>query len=141
MLILQIFQHFNIYFSFESFFFTKLKDNSFVYYDFYDLHVVETVKIFSKIFLQEIKILEMECIEGSTEIWVCLCSLEVLRVCKGSSLHTAALCSFLREKLLHLGRLCGLMPGRTPTSPQLHLVVYIILQELHIIFNIYITHR
>ena len=138
MLILQIFPNFCIYFSYFS---TMFKDNSFVYYDFYDLHVIETVKMFLKIFLQEIKILEMECIEGSTEIWVCLCSLEVLRVCKGSSLHTAALCSFLREKLLHLGRLCGLMPGRTPTSPQLHLVVYIIYQELFIMFNIYTTQR
>jgi len=73
--------------------------------------------------LQEVCILELDCTQGSKEIWVALCSLEVLRVSKGINLHTAALWSFLRETLLSLGKLCGLMPGTSPSSSQLHLVV------------------
>ena len=34
--------------------------------------------------LQELNIMEMECTEGSKEIWVCLCALEVLNNTKVS---------------------------------------------------------
>ena len=38
-------------------------------------------------------------------------------------LHTADLWAYAKQKLLHLGELCGLLPGLTPTSEQLHLMV------------------
>merc|ERR1719392_283381 len=39
------------------------------------------------------------------------------------TVHTASLWSLAREKLLKLGHLCGLMPGQSPSSDQLHTVI------------------
>ena len=37
--------------------------------------------------LQELTIMEVECIQGSKEIWVCLCALEVLNNTKVSKVY------------------------------------------------------
>ncbi|XP_018396820.1 PREDICTED: trafficking protein particle complex subunit 10 [Cyphomyrmex costatus] len=89
--------------------------------------------------LSELRILEVQKPEGSTECWSFLCALEVLQACQLStnnidnnqqldlcSLHTASLWALARDKLGSLGKLCGLMPGNEPTSEQLHTVVYLI---------------
>ena len=63
--------------------------------------------------------------------WVLLACLEVVQTCErissedpGLTLHTAALWSLAREKLLRLGWVCGLMPGVAgPSSDQLHTVI------------------
>ena len=81
---------------------------------------------------QELEILEVsEIVEGSLDSWVLLACLEVVQTCErissedpGLTLHTAALWSLAREKLLRLGWVCGLMPGGAgPSSDQLHTVI------------------
>jgi len=81
--------------------------------------------------LQELDILETERgLPGSASCWVLLTCLEVTGACAAHTeagekcnLYTADLWSYAKEKLHHLGSLCGLLPGRTPSSEQLHLMV------------------
>ena len=86
---------------------------------------------------QELEILEVkEAVEGSLDSWVMLACLEVVQTCDKQvavevtspaggqlTVHTASLWSLAREKLLKLGHLCGLMPGQSPSSDQLHTVI------------------
>jgi len=87
--------------------------------------------------IQELDILEVEeVVEGSKDSWVLLACLEVVQSCEANlaegggtqgvlTTHTAGLWSAAREKLLSLGKLCGLMPNQAPTSDQLHRVISI----------------
>ena len=91
-------------------------------------------------------ILEVEeVVEGSKDSWVLLACLEVVQSCEANladgggtqgvlTTHTAGLWSAAREKLLSLGKLCGLMPNQAPTSDQLYRVISITggLQETEI---------
>ena len=90
---------------------------------------------------QELEILEVkELVSGSLDSWVVLACLEVVATCPqntggeeaasaaagaGLRVATAALWALAREKLLALGRVCGLMPGEAPSSEQLHTVISI----------------
>ncbi|XP_034946157.1 trafficking protein particle complex subunit 10 isoform X2 [Chelonus insularis] len=88
--------------------------------------------------LSEFRILDIQTPYGSLECWAILCVMEVLDVCQFEyskmdssqhldlcSLYTAGLWSLATDKLEKLGIFCGLMPGNTPTSEQLHTVVYL----------------
>lgn len=83
---------------------------------------------------RELLLLEISAPPGAVACWLFLASLEVLHTCnrhnqadqvEAYSLHTACLWAYASQKLRSLGDLCGLMPGRTPTSDQLHAVVYL----------------
>lgn len=82
--------------------------------------------------LNELKILELNCPEGSIPCWIFLCCLEVVQMCQkyaetvhvdACSYYTASLLEECSDKLHYLGELCGLMPGYEQTSEQLHMVV------------------
>lgn len=82
--------------------------------------------------LREINALKIETLEGSLACWEFVCALEVLRICddvsESEEIHkcfqyTAPIWNLAKDKLYELGKLCGLLPGCTPTSKQLHTVV------------------
>nr|XP_023019434.1 trafficking protein particle complex subunit 10 [Leptinotarsa decemlineata] len=81
---------------------------------------------------RELVILDITGPPGAFSSWLFLAAMEVLETCdknnhadevKEYSLHTAALWEYASHKIRGLGELCGLMPGGTPTSAQLHIVV------------------
>ncbi|KAJ8891446.1 hypothetical protein PR048_003974 [Dryococelus australis] len=81
--------------------------------------------------VKELGILEIAVPSGAIACWIFLCCLEVLNNCSASSevsleacaQHTAPLWAYARDKLQELGELCGLLPGLSPSSEQLHTVV------------------
>ncbi|CAH1163565.1 unnamed protein product [Phaedon cochleariae] len=81
---------------------------------------------------RELVILEISAPAGTVSCWLFLAAMEVLETCERFnhadeveeySLHTAALWEYASQKVKDLGKLCGLMPGGSPTSEQLHIVV------------------
>ncbi|XP_045483784.1 trafficking protein particle complex subunit 10 [Harmonia axyridis] len=81
---------------------------------------------------RELSILEIPSPPGALDCWLFLASMEVLQTCdkfnhagevEAYSKHTASLWAYASQKLKSLGELCGLLPGSTPTSEQLHIVV------------------
>ncbi|CAH2005901.1 unnamed protein product [Acanthoscelides obtectus] len=81
---------------------------------------------------REMSILEVSSPEGALACWLFLAAMEVLQTCdkfnhadeaEDFSFHTAGLWEYASQKLRCLGELCGLLPGGTPTSEQLHIVV------------------
>lgn len=81
---------------------------------------------------REIDLLRIEMAEGALACWEFVCALEVLDVCEKAveskevtSIfhHSAPIWNLAKDKLFELGKLCGLLPGFTPTSEQLHIVV------------------
>ncbi|XP_055890053.1 trafficking protein particle complex subunit 10-like [Biomphalaria glabrata] len=80
----------------------------------------------------EMKALEVEAPTGAVGCWGFLSCLEVLRACNDNNttqldekfaLYTANLWDFAHKKLRELGQMCSLMPGMSPSSQQLSLVV------------------
>lgn len=81
---------------------------------------------------KELLVLEITAPAGATACWLFLAAMEVLNTCdkfnhadevEEYSLHTAGIWEYASQKIRSLGELCGLMPGGTPTSEQLHIVV------------------
>ena len=81
--------------------------------------------------LREVELIKLECQEGALACWEFVCALEVLQVCEMSMelqevtcfQHCAPIWNLAKDKLYELGKLCGLLPGCTPNSAQLHIVV------------------
>lgn len=82
--------------------------------------------------LRELEALKIEMIDGSIACWEFVCALEVLHVCETAIeannsgdifKYTAPIWNLSKDKLYELGKLCGLLPGFTPSSDQLHIVV------------------
>lgn len=82
--------------------------------------------------LSELDALKIEMIDGALDCWEFVCALEVLDVCETAIetkdtddifKHSAPIWNLAKDKLYELGKLCGLLPGSTPTSAQLHIVV------------------
>ncbi|EDW81077.1 uncharacterized protein Dwil_GK11213 [Drosophila willistoni] len=83
--------------------------------------------------LREVDYIKVECQEGSLACWSFVCALEVLQLCEQAMepnevtvqcfQHCAPIWNLAKDKLYELGKLCGLLPGSTPTSEQLHIVV------------------
>lgn len=83
----------------------------------------------------ELKILDVTVAPGGVSCWGVLSCLEVidaLHCFKDPSTtdahahHTAPLWAYARDKLQELGTLCGLMPGSTTDSAQLHTVISLV---------------
>lgn len=97
--------------------------------------IAERLLPFIFVTLREIDALKNEFPVGSLACWQIVCALEVLGICddhqavseaKDSSntfQYTAPIWNVAKDKLHELGKLCGLLPGSTPTSEQLHIVV------------------
>ncbi|KAG4077667.1 hypothetical protein HA402_015710 [Bradysia odoriphaga] len=82
--------------------------------------------------LKEVDALKNETPDGALACWQFVCALEVLNVCDRAVEskdmtnvfhHSAPIWNLAKDKLYELGKLCGLLPGFTPTSEQLHVVV------------------
>lgn len=82
--------------------------------------------------LKEVEALRLETYNGSLACWQFVNCLEVLNLCdcvNGTeniikcSQYTASIWNLAKDKLYELGKLCGLLPGYSPTSEQLHIVV------------------
>uniref|UniRef100_A0A6P4EKL3 Trafficking protein particle complex subunit 10 isoform X1 n=1 Tax=Drosophila rhopaloa TaxID=1041015 RepID=A0A6P4EKL3_DRORH len=81
--------------------------------------------------LREVEFIKLECQEGALCCWEFVCALEVLQLCEQAMepnevtcfQHCAPIWNLAKDKLYELGKLCGLLPGSTPTSEQLHIVV------------------
>ncbi|XP_055375217.1 trafficking protein particle complex subunit 10 [Condylostylus longicornis] len=81
--------------------------------------------------IREIEVLKVDVIEGALSCWQFVCSLEVLDVCdqvmESNQVECFKKCApiwnLAKDKLYDLGKLCGLLPGFTPSSEQLHIVV------------------
>lgn len=81
--------------------------------------------------LREIELVKLDTPEGALSCWEFVCALEVLQTCEQAMepnevvcfQHCAPIWNLAKDKLYELGKLCGLLPGFTPTSEQLHIVV------------------
>lgn len=82
--------------------------------------------------LREMDVLKLEMAQGALACWEFVCALEVLKVCDEAAetdesnqcfQHCAEIWNLAKDKLYDLGKLCGLLPGCTPSSAQLHIVV------------------
>lgn len=82
--------------------------------------------------LRELDALKIEMIDGALACWEFISALEVLDACETAIesnnttnifKYTAPIWNLAKDKLYELGKLCGLLPGFTPTSEQLHIVV------------------
>lgn len=82
--------------------------------------------------LRELDALKIEMIDGALACWEFISALEVLDACEMAIesnntpnifKNTAPIWNLAKDKLYELGKLCGLLPGFTPTSEQLHIVV------------------
>lgn len=83
----------------------------------------------------EIKLLNVNVVEGAVQTWILLTNLQVLATCQfhlnaspASSSHQAMesfalLWNVTKDKLYDLGRKCGLLPGAKVGSAELHCVV------------------
>ncbi|XP_056641631.1 trafficking protein particle complex subunit 10 [Diorhabda sublineata] len=81
---------------------------------------------------RELLVLEITSPPGAVACWLFLAAMEVLNICdkfnradevEEYSLHTAGIWEYASQKIRSLGELCGLTPGQSPTSEQLHIVV------------------
>ncbi|XP_055546416.1 trafficking protein particle complex subunit 10 [Wyeomyia smithii] len=84
--------------------------------------------------LREIEALKLETPEGALDCWEFVCALEVLYLCDKvqeskdiykCSQYSAPIWNLAKDKLYSLGKQCGLLPGCTPSSEQLHTVVHL----------------
>ncbi|XP_054740507.1 trafficking protein particle complex subunit 10 [Anastrepha obliqua] len=81
--------------------------------------------------LREVELVKLDTQEGALSCWEFVCALEVLQTCEQAMepndlvcfQHCAPIWNLAKDKLYELGKLCGLLPGFTPTSEQLHIVV------------------
>lgn len=82
--------------------------------------------------IREIDALKVDMPKGALSCWQFICALEVLRICDEMAelgevndcfQYCADIWNLAKDKLYELGKLCGLLPGCTPTSDQLHTVV------------------
>lgn len=82
--------------------------------------------------LNEIETLKNASIDGALACWQFVCAIEVLTLCDQAVeskdatnifQYSAAIWNMAKDRLYELGKLCGLLPGFTPTSDQLHMVV------------------
>lgn len=81
--------------------------------------------------LRELEVMKIEAPVGALSCWEFVCALEVLDICDRAMetkevscfQHCAPIWNLAKDKLYELGKLCGLLPGFTPTSEQLHTVV------------------
>ncbi len=82
--------------------------------------------------MREIEALRLDTYPGALACWEFVCCIEVLNLCDQvaeskdilkCSQHSAPIWNLAKDKLYELGKLCGLLPGFTPTSEQLHIVV------------------
>lgn len=81
--------------------------------------------------LREVEYIKLDCQEGALSCWEFVCALEVLQLCEQAMepnevtcfQHCAPIWNLAKDKLYELGKLCGLLPGCTPSSEQLHIVV------------------
>lgn len=82
--------------------------------------------------MREISALQLESYPGALACWEFVCCIEVLNLCDQvleskdilkCSQYSAPIWNLAKDKLYELGKLCGLLPGCTPTSEQLHIVV------------------
>lgn len=82
--------------------------------------------------LREVDTLKNPFIDGALSCWQFVCAIEVLTLCDQAVeskdatnifQYTAAIWNLAKDRLYELGKLCGLLPGFTPTSEQLHTVV------------------
>ncbi|XP_034486266.1 trafficking protein particle complex subunit 10 isoform X2 [Drosophila innubila] len=81
--------------------------------------------------LREVEYIKLDCQEGALCCWEFVCALEVLQLCEQAMepnevtcfQHCAPIWNLAKDKLYELGKLCGLLPGCTPSSEQLHIVV------------------
>lgn len=82
--------------------------------------------------IREIEALKVDMPKGSLACWQFICALEVLKICDEIAetgdnnecfQYCADIWNLAKDKLHELGRLCGLLPGCTPSSEQLHIVV------------------
>ncbi|KRG01677.1 trafficking protein particle complex subunit 10 isoform X1 [Drosophila mojavensis] len=81
--------------------------------------------------LREVEFIKLDCQEGALSCWEFVCALEVLQLCEQAMepnevtcfQHCAPIWNLAKDKLYELGKLCGLLPGCTPSSEQLHIVV------------------
>lgn len=82
--------------------------------------------------MRETEAIRLEAYQGSLACWQFVNCLEVLNLCDcvvgteniiKCSQNTASIWNHAKDKLFELGKLCGLLPGTSPTSEQLHIVV------------------
>lgn len=82
--------------------------------------------------LRELDALKVDAPDGALACWQIVCALEILQLCEQAVeqqdltdvfQHTAPIWNVAKDKLYELGKLCGLLPGFSPTSVQLHTVV------------------
>uniref|UniRef100_W8BQL7 Trafficking protein particle complex subunit 10 n=2 Tax=Ceratitis capitata TaxID=7213 RepID=W8BQL7_CERCA len=81
--------------------------------------------------LREIELVKLDTPEGALSCWEFVCAVEVLQTCEQAMepngmicfQHCAPIWNLAKDKLYELGKLCGLLPGFTPSSEQLHIVV------------------
>lgn len=81
--------------------------------------------------IREIDTLKVDMPKGALSCWQFICAMEVLKICEAADTgesdecfqYTADIWNLAKDKLYELGKLCGLLPGCTPSSEQLHIVV------------------
>ncbi|KAL5273329.1 TRAPPC10 family protein [Megaselia abdita] len=83
--------------------------------------------------LREVDFIKLDSPEGALACWQFVCALEVLAFCDETAepndvcfQNCAPIWNLAKDKLYELGKLCGLLPGYTPTSEQLHIVVQLL---------------
>lgn len=82
---------------------------------------------------REIETLRVDLPKGALACWQFICAMSVLKICDDMAAETgdnhecfqysADIWNLSKDKLYELGKLCGLLPGCTPSSEQLHIVV------------------
>lgn len=80
--------------------------------------------------MYELKLLNVNTVDGAIPTWILLTCLQVLSTCQshvgasGASMESFALLwNMAKDKLFELGRKCGLLPGASVGSAELHCVV------------------
>lgn len=80
--------------------------------------------------MYELKLLNVSTVDGAIPTWILLTCLQVLSTCQshvgasGASMESFALLwNMAKDKLYELGRKCGLLPGASVGSAELHCVV------------------
>ncbi|EFX70597.1 hypothetical protein DAPPUDRAFT_309387 [Daphnia pulex] len=81
-------------------------------------------------YMYELKLLNVSTVDGAIPTWILLTCLQVLSTCQshvgasGASMESFALLwNMAKDKLYELGRKCGLLPGASVGSAELHCVV------------------
>lgn len=83
--------------------------------------------------LREVDFIKLEAPEGALACWQFVCALDVLAFCDETAdpndvcfQNCAPIWNLAKDKLYELGKLCGLLPGCSPSSEQLHIVVQLL---------------